>query len=124
MSPRTVRTPSSPPRELAAVPVVRPGPLVPQKTYSAPNTAGFQPKEIEFRLEARPLGVPMRLLQDPGAMDLPIEGANTVPFSQSVASTITLRIWVGALFNSVMLSVQSRLVHMGHYTPSIFDQLY
>lgn len=72
---------------------LRPGPLVPQRAYSAPFSAGNKPMQVEFRLESGGTGVPMRLLQDAGANDLPIEGADTSPFSESVASTITLRIW-------------------------------
>jgi len=49
--------------------------------------------QLEFRLAGGVLGVPMRLLGDAGGLNLPIEGANTSPFSNSVASTITLRIW-------------------------------
>jgi hypothetical protein len=50
--------------------------------------------QIGFQFVGGVPGVPMRLLQDAGAMDLPIEGASSIPFPESVASTITLRIWV------------------------------
>jgi hypothetical protein len=50
--------------------------------------------QVEFRSAGGVPGVPMRLLQDAGSVDLPIEGADNIPFSESVASTITLRIWV------------------------------
>jgi len=49
--------------------------------------------QIGFRFVGGAPGVPMRLLQDASALDLPIEDANSIPFPESVASTITLRIW-------------------------------
>jgi len=49
--------------------------------------------QVEFQSTGGAPGVPMRLLQDASATDLPIEGADNIPFSESVASTITLRIW-------------------------------
>jgi len=58
--------------------------------------------QIGFRFVGGALGVPMRLLQDARALDLPIEGADSIPFSQSVASTITLRIWVSPLFIALL----------------------
>jgi hypothetical protein len=54
--------------------------------------------QIGFQFVGANPGVPMRLLQDAGAVDLPIEGASSIPFPQSVASTITLRIWVRIRF--------------------------
>jgi len=49
--------------------------------------------QVEFQFAGGAPGVPMRLLQDAGGVDLQIEGADNIPFSESVASTITLRIW-------------------------------
>ncbi|KIM31231.1 hypothetical protein M408DRAFT_255856 [Serendipita vermifera MAFF 305830] len=88
-SPRSIGTPERLPVELTT----RPGPLVPQKAYNAPFLAGKKPMQIGFQFVGGPPGIPMRLLQDARALDLPIEGADSTPFSDSVASTITLRIW-------------------------------
>lgn len=88
-SPYALRTPERLPIELTS----RPGPLVPQKAYNAPFLGGKRPMQIGFQFVGGVPGVPMRLLQDTGAMDLPIEGASSIPFPESVASTITLRIW-------------------------------
>jgi hypothetical protein len=54
--------------------------------------------QIGFQFTGGAPGVPMRLLQDASALDLPIEDANSIPFPESVASTITLRIWVSIRF--------------------------
>ena len=54
--------------------------------------------QIGFQFIGGAPGVPMRLLQDASALDLPIEDANSIPFPESVASTITLRIWVSIRF--------------------------
>jgi hypothetical protein len=102
-SPRSPRTPVRPPSDLMKEKIPRLGPLVPQKAYSAPFSAGNKPMQIEFRYAGGSLGIPMRLLQDVGAMDLPIEGAETTPFTESVATTITLRIWVSATFSNISL---------------------
>lgn len=93
-SPYASRNPTRLPSEQTIGRQVRPGPLVPQRAYSAPFSAGNRPMQVEFRLASGGTGVPMRLLQDAGATDLPIESADTSPFSESVPSTITLRIWV------------------------------
>lgn len=50
--------------------------------------------QIGFQFVGGGLGIPMRLLQNARALDLPIEGGDSTPFSETVASTITLRIWV------------------------------
>ncbi|PVF99393.1 hypothetical protein CPB86DRAFT_294224 [Serendipita vermifera] len=92
-SPHSPRTPVRSPSDLRKERNSRPGPLVPQKAYSAPFSAGNKPMQIDFRFAGGSLGVPMRLLQDVGAMDLPIEDAGATPFTESVATTITLRIW-------------------------------
>jgi hypothetical protein len=55
--------------------------------------------QIGFQFVGGAPGVPMRLLQDASALDLPIEDANSIPFPESVASTITLRIWVSIRFH-------------------------
>jgi hypothetical protein len=91
-------TPARLPAEPTIAHQVRPGPLVPQRAYSAPFSAGNTPMQVEFQLAGGVPGVPMRLLQDAGSVDLPIEGADNIPFSESVASTITLRIWVSLAF--------------------------
>ncbi|KAG8816105.1 hypothetical protein FRC18_001170 [Serendipita sp. 400] len=49
--------------------------------------------QIDFNFAGGIPGIPMRLLRDARAIDLPIIGGNSVPFPESVASTITLRIW-------------------------------
>jgi len=72
----------------------RPGPVVPQKKYSAPFTAGCAPIVIPFKfMNESHEGVPMSLLRDVSAMDLAIEGGDHTPFDESIATTITLRIW-------------------------------
>lgn len=93
-SPYELRTPERLPIELTN----RPGPLVPQKAYNAPFLGGKRPMQIGFQFVGGAPGIPMRLLQDASALDLPIEDANSIPFPQSVASTITLRIWVSIRF--------------------------
>jgi len=59
--------------------------------------------QIGFQFIGGPPGIPMRLLQDAGALDLPIDGASSTPFPESVASTITLRILVSIRFHSTCL---------------------
>lgn len=100
-SPCYSQTLSRLPAEPPVTPEIRPGPVVPQTTYTAPFSPGLRPIQIEFRSTSGVLGVPMRLLQGSRAKELPIEGANTIPFSESVASTITLRIRVSALLTHV-----------------------
>jgi hypothetical protein len=101
-SPQSLRSPSpsSPPAlphldlELQRYIGRGPGAVVPQRAYQTHFKAGDEPFHIDFRFSnARELGIPCRLLLDVSAMDLPIEGADEVPFMQNVSTTITLRIW-------------------------------
>jgi hypothetical protein len=71
------------------------GQLIPQRAYQTHFKAGGdEPFHIDFRFtNARDLGIPLRLLLDVSAMDLPIQGADEVPFMPNISTTITLRIW-------------------------------
>lgn len=70
------------------------GPVVPQIKYIAPFSAGCAPTVVSFRFLGEQEGLPIRVLRNIRALDLPIEGRDITPFDESIATTITLRIWV------------------------------
>ncbi|CAG7850554.1 SubName: Full=Uncharacterized protein {ECO:0000313/EMBL:CCA69866.1} [Serendipita indica DSM 11827] len=85
--------PLSPPHVTSNSVAPLPGPVVPQRAYKATVPLTGEPMQIQFNSADGICGIPMRLLKDASAMDLPMENGRSVPFPASVASTITLRIW-------------------------------
>jgi len=78
--------------------------------------------QVEFQVAGGVPGVPMRLLQDAGGVDLLIEGADNIPFSESVASTIALRIWVRLSFTLVILASHASALFSGRVMYNTLDE--
>ncbi|KAG8797857.1 hypothetical protein FRC16_008456 [Serendipita sp. 398] len=93
-SPTSLHSPSGFPAQTITGLSRYPGPLVPQRAYKGPSSLPTDSMQIDFNFAGGIPGIPMRLLRDARAIDLPIIGGNSVPFPESVASTITLRIWM------------------------------